>query len=203
MQFDFFSDKTKEFMGQFGGKDDTKLSKEEEKNMEGRFKEGKMSFDDFLFQANMMQKAGSMQGFLSNTPFGEGGNAPSKDQLDAGEAKVRRYRKYIEEMTEEERSDPDRLIKEAEGVPLKKPTPTLDRIAESQKLRTTEEIVKFLYEFKFMRKAAASFAKGESPDKIKADMQKEQEEIAPPMNRQQRRNMMKQKKKKKTSGGFR
>ena len=56
------------------GGDDMGLSKEQAEEMEARMKTGGMSFDDFLMQVKVMQKAGSMQAMMQKMPFGGGGH---------------------------------------------------------------------------------------------------------------------------------
>ena len=57
-----------------GGGDDSGLSKEQAEEMEARMKTGGMTFDDFLMQTKVMQKAGSMQAMMKKMPFGVGGS---------------------------------------------------------------------------------------------------------------------------------
>jgi len=103
-----------EFMETFGVGANLGLSPEESKAMEERMRSGNMSLDDFLKQVKVMQKAGSLQQFISKAPFGGGGL--SSEQLAEGEKKLSRYAKYVEVIPAEARADPSALIAEAKAL---------------------------------------------------------------------------------------
>ena len=103
-----------EFMETFGAGANLGLSPEESKAMEERMRSGNMSLDDFLKQVKVMQKAGSLQQFISKAPFGGGGL--SSEQLAEGEKKLSRYAKYVEVIPAEARADPSALIAEAKAL---------------------------------------------------------------------------------------
>jgi len=194
----------KDFMSQFGGGDNLGLSDEESKAMEDRFKQGEMSFDDFLKQVQVMQKAGSMQAMAmkAGSMFGGGNSGPSKEQLDEGERKLKRYAKYVSAMDAEERAEPLLLINEVDAIKTGGKPVRVERIAEATG-DSVEEVGRFVFEFKTLRGAAVKFAAGESPDSIRQDMMAEQQQVNGPKNRAQRR--MAKKKNKKVpakSGGF-
>lgn len=185
------------FMNQMGLGDGAGLSKEESEAMEARLKSGEMSFDDFLKQVQVMQKAGNMQAMLKKGPFG-GGGPEAEAQLREGEKKMTRYAQYIEVMDEEERLQPSLLIDEAKLVRGGAKPERLKKLAEKSG-GSIDEVGQFVTEFSVMRKAAVAFANGEDPNTVKEMMMKEQEASRPPMNRAMRR--MKAKKKKAASGG--
>jgi signal recognition particle GTPase len=178
------------------------ISEEEQKAMEDRFKDGRMSFQDFLKQVQMMQKMGSLQSMVSKVP-GMAGRVPDRAQLEEGEKRLRRYSNFVEQMTEEEQKEPDLVIREAQalkggGVAGQR----LTRIAQAAKSEP-QEVARFALEFNVMRGAAVKFARGESPESIRDDMAAEQAAVTGPKNRAMRRMAKKQGKKTGTvSKGF-
>ena len=82
--------KVMEKMG-MGNPADLGLSDIDAKAMESRLKSGEMTFDDFLLQVKVMQKAASMQAML-----GKMGGQFSKEQIDEGQKKMQRYGKYVD-----------------------------------------------------------------------------------------------------------
>lgn len=184
-----------------GTEPDTGLTQEESKEMEGRMKAGEMSFDDFLKQVQVMQKAGSMQAMMSKVP-GMGGNALNAEQLAEGEKKLQRYSEYVKVMEADERADPKLLIAEAElmrgnGAPGER----IARIAQASASEPSQ-VALFVNEFSSLRTAALKFSRGENPETIRKEMMEEQKQVKP-VNRAQRR----QAKRKKTGavrakGGF-
>jgi len=186
-----FDNFMKSFTG--GSTQDAGLTEEEAKEMEDRFKSGGMSFDDFLKQVNMMQKAGSMQAMLQKSPFGGGrGGGLSGDQLAEGEKKLKRYSAFVKVMEPIERAQPDILIEEAARVRAGEAPERMQRIAEASDSKV-EDIARFVVEFQTLRTAAQKFARGESPDKIKQEMMQQQEQVMP-KNRAQRRQAARKKK---------
>ena len=183
----------------FGNPTDLGLSEDDAKEMEARLRAGEMSFDDFLTQVKVMQKAASMQAMLGKL----GGNQMTQEQLDEGKRKMQRFSSYIEYMEPEERADCKILIDEMQQVRSSGGTaacPRIDRIAEASG-STKDQVGQFIFEFNTMRGAAVKFANGESAESIQESMRAEQEaEGAAPLNRQQRR-MKKKKKTKAASGG--
>ena len=162
------------------------LSEDEASEMEDRFKQGQMSFDDFVKQVSIMQKAGSLQSMMSKLP-GMGGQQISSEQLDEGQKRLKRYSAYVERMSGEDRATPDALIDEAKALKAGRgPPERLERIAAAAGAEVTD-VARFVYEFNVMRGAAVKFARGESPESIKQSMQEDQEEINAPANRAQRR----------------
>merc|ERR1719506_1035213 len=95
------------------GGPDTGLTEEESKEMESRLKDGKMTFNDFLKQVQVMNKAADLQNMLKQGPFG--GNV-SDDQVMEGQRKLKSYSKFVEFMAAEERDDPELLISEAQAL---------------------------------------------------------------------------------------
>ena len=179
---------------------DTGLSDDEAKSMEERLKTGEMTFDDFLLQVKVMQKGASMQAMLGKM----GGGQISKEQLDEGQKKMKRYGKYVEAMDAEERQNAMLVIDEMNAARKGGAAPRLKRIADASDA-TVEEVGRFVMEFNMMRGAAVKMANGESPDSIRQSMAQEQMESAgATMNRQQRRLAAKKGKKKArpSAGGF-
>lgn len=180
-----------------GGDDDSPEAKE----MEERLKQGKMSFDDFLKQVQVMQKAGSVASFMQNGPFGQ--QNMNKEQLDEGQKKLKRYSEFCQVMEADERGDPSILVAEAESLRTGGAATRLSRIADASGA-SVENVAQFVYEFKVMSGAAVRFANGESPEAIKASMMEEQQKgPGGPQNRAQRRKAaQKMKKVKKSATGF-
>lgn len=193
--------KVMEQMG-MGNPADFGLTDLDAKAMETRLKSGDMTFDDFLLQVKVMQKASSMQAMLGKM----GGGSFSKEQIDEGQRKMTRYGKYVEAMDAEERESPQLLIDETAVARKGGEAPRLERIA-SAAAATTEDVGRFVMEFNMMRGAAVKMANGESPEQIRESMAAEQAQggggAAGPMNRKQRRLAAKKGKKKKAkAGGF-
>jgi signal recognition particle subunit SRP54 len=166
--------------------------------METRFKDGHMSFQDFLKQVQMMQKVGSLQSMVSKVP-GMGGRVPDSAQIEEGEKRLRRYSVFVKQMTDEEQKNPDLVISEAQA--LKRGGAVGERLTRIAQAAGGEaqEVAKFALEFNVMRGAAVKFARGESPESIRNDMAAEQAAVAGPKNRAMRRMAKKQEGKKKSS----
>eukprot|EP00967_Tisochrysis_lutea_P063582 scaffold82084_cov31-Tisochrysis_lutea.AAC.1 len=170
--------------------------------MEDRFKNGRMSFQDFLKQVQMMQRVGSLQSMVSKVP-GMGGRVPDAAQIQEGEKRLKRYSLFVEEMTDEEQIDPDLIINEAQAI--KRGGAVGDRLKRISEAVSCEpqEVARFALEFNVMRGAAVKFARGESPESIRNDMAAEQAAVQGPKNRAMRRLAKKQSKKKgSVSKGF-
>jgi len=180
MQMDFM--KNMKLPGMPGSDDG--LSKEQAEAMEGRMKSGSMSFDDFLMQVKVMQKAGSMQAMMQKMPFGGGGQI-SNEQLQEGERKLKRYGSYVEVMAAEERADPQLLLDELTGKKTGVKPVRMQRIAEAAGAELNE-VANFVSEFYSLRSAAAKFANGANPEDIKREMMEERQQQVP-LNRAQRR----------------
>lgn len=181
------------------------MSDEDKEALEDRLKSGNMNFEDFLSQTKTMQKTAQIQALIGKF----GGGKEQEAQLQAGKEKMMAHAEIVKVMTDEERQDPDGLIKEMEesktgGVGK---APRLARLAEASGSEL-KDIQTFIFEFNMMRKAGAKFANGEDPESIRASMLEEQRKAAAsgqkgvgPQNRQQRRLQAKQAKKKNTAGG--
>ena len=83
--------------------------------MEERFKKGEMSFEDFLKQVQLMQRVGSLSSMVSKVP-GLGGKVPDARQLEEGQKRLTRYSKFVEQMSEEEKLQPELIINEAQQL---------------------------------------------------------------------------------------
>ena len=154
-------------------------------------KSGSMSFDDFLMQVKVMQKAGSMQAMMQKMPFGGGGSI-SNEQLAEGEKKMKRFGKYIEAMASEERDDPSLLLDELKGAKSGIKPERMQRIAETCDSEV-EQVLNFVSEFSSLRTAAMKFANGANPEDIRKEMMEEREASGAPLNRAQRRASKKKK----------
>ena len=176
------------------GKNDMGLSKEEQEGMEDRLKTGDMSFEDFLKQVKMMQKAGSIAAMMKQGPFAGGG--ASDATLAEGQKKMERYGSYVELMSEEERANPSLLIDEAKAVRSGSMAPDrLQKLADAAGCGI-EDVGAFVTEFASLRVAASRFARGDDPNTIRKAMEEEQQAAgnrAPP-NRAMRRAAKKKKK---------
>jgi len=182
-----------------GSTDDLGLSDDEKEAMEERFKKGEMSFEDFLKQVQLMQRVGSLSSMVSKVP-GLGGKVPDARQLEEGQKRLTRYSKFVEQMSEEEKLQPELIINEAQQLKN-------GGVAGERLLRIgtaaggeAQEVAKFALEFNVMRGAAVKFAAGESPESIQRDMAAEQAAVSGPKNRAMRRMAKKQSKKKGKAG---
>ena len=167
---------------------DSGLTEEESRQMEKRLKEGEMSFDDFLKQVQVMQKAAGLQSMLAKGPFG-GGQQVSEEQVKEGQKKLTRYGEYVGCMDGIERANPKLLIDEAMSLKQgnsRATAPRLQRIAEASGA-TLDDVGRFVMEFNVMRTAAVRFARGDSPEDIKKGMMAEQMAGGAAPNRKQRR----------------
>lgn len=183
---------------------DTGMSEADAKDMEERLKEGKMTFNDFLKQVQVMQKAAGLQSMLSKSPFGNG--QVTKEQVEDGQKKLKRYSEFVEQMDDQERSEPELMIAEMKSLRAGSSAATatrITRIAEASGA-TVEDVGKFVLEFSTMRSAAVRMARGDNPDDIKRSMMEEQQaEGGKTLNRKMRRMQAKKTKKKPpAAGGF-
>merc|ERR1719443_188933 len=164
------------------------MSEADAKDMEERLKEGKMTFNDFLKQVQVMQKAAGLQSMLSKSPFGNG--QVTKEQVEDGQKKLKRYSEFVEQMDDQERSEPELMIAEMKSLRAGSSAATatrISRIAEASGA-TVEDVGKFVLEFSTMRSAAVRMARGENPDDIKRSMMEEQQaEGGKTLNRKMRR----------------
>ena len=70
-----------------------------------RMTSGKMNMDDFYYQIEQVNRAGSLRGLFDNMPGMAG--AFNESQLDQIEGKMERWRHMIQSMTQAEKADPD------------------------------------------------------------------------------------------------
>eukprot|EP00540_Astrosyne_radiata_P020226 CAMPEP_0116831616 /NCGR_PEP_ID=MMETSP0418-20121206/5441_1 /TAXON_ID=1158023 /ORGANISM="Astrosyne radiata, Strain 13vi08-1A" /LENGTH=568 /DNA_ID=CAMNT_0004460897 /DNA_START=42 /DNA_END=1749 /DNA_ORIENTATION=- len=165
------------------------MSDEEAELAAKKMLEQKFDFNDFLKQSQMISNFGSLEGAAKLIP-----GMPKFDRQQTKDAEVRlkRSETLIKCMTEEERSNPDLLIR--------------DKSARSRWQRITEECgmmledgLKFRDEFQQMRKMMSSMQKSYQ-EKGLNPMDPEVDPMAAVGNRAQRRAM--KKKKKSDGGGF-
>jgi signal recognition particle subunit SRP54 len=162
------------------------VSDEEAMRMNEKVKNAEFDFNDFLKQAKLVSKMGSLGGVAKMMP-GMGG--VSTEQLISAEKRLKKNEAMIAVMTEEERKSPDLLIKD------RKARERLQRIAKFSELPLTD-VQQFLGEFQKMRTMMSRMTKASdkaSPD-INGDM-------SLPGNRAARRASKKKNKGKRGGGG--
>jgi signal recognition particle subunit SRP54 len=86
------------------------VSDEEAMKMQAKVQEARFDFDDFLKQAEVVNKMGSMAGIAKMMP-GMGGGQISNSQIREAEARLKKNKALICSMTKQERANPDILIK--------------------------------------------------------------------------------------------
>jgi signal recognition particle subunit SRP54 len=163
------------------------LSDEEAKLMNEKVKNAEFDFDDFLKQAKMVSKMGSLGGVAKMMP---GMGDISTEQLIAAEKRLKKNEAMIAVMTEEERKTPDLLIKDS------KARERLERIAKFSEMPLAD-VRQFMSEFQKMRTMMSRMSKSAdamNPDGDGGDMPM-------PGNRAARRAAKKQKKSGRGGGG--
>lgn len=163
------------------------LSDEEAKLMNEKVKNAEFDFNDFLKQAKMVSKMGSLGGVAKMMP---GMGDISTEQLIAAEKRLKKNEAMISVMTEEERQTPDLLIKD------NKARERLERIAKFSEMPLAD-VKQFMSEFQKMRTMMSRMSKSAdamNPDGDGSDM-------AMPGNRAARRAAKKQKKSGRGGGG--
>jgi len=163
------------------------LSDEEAKLMNEKVKNAEFDFNDFLKQAKMVSKMGSLGGVAKMMP---GMGDISTEQLIAAEKRLKKNEAMISVMTEEERQTPDLLIKD------NKARERLERIAKFSEMPLAD-VKQFMSEFQKMRTMMSRMSKSAdamNPDGDGGDM-------AMPGNRAARRAAKKQKKSGRGGGG--
>jgi signal recognition particle subunit SRP54 len=158
------------------------LSDEEAKRMNEKIKNAEFDFDDFLKQAQMVTKMGSLGGVAKMMP---GMGDVSREQLIAAEKRLKKNEAMIAVMTEEERRTPDLLIKDS------KARERVERIAKFSEMPLAD-VKQFMSEFQKMRTMMSRMSK--SADANGGDMPM-------PGNRATRRSAKKQKKSGRGGGG--
>ncbi|CEM32083.1 unnamed protein product [Vitrella brassicaformis CCMP3155] len=86
------------------------MSERDALDLTKRIQKGQYDFNDFMKQSDMINKMGSVGQFLSYIPGMS--NMVSRDQIKTMSKKFRKYRTFIDAMTEEERESPDLFTKE-------------------------------------------------------------------------------------------
>mmetsp|Transcript_23042 Transcript_23042/g.54398 ORF Transcript_23042/g.54398 Transcript_23042/m.54398 type:complete len:579 (+) Transcript_23042:134-1870(+) len=165
------------------------MSDKEAQRMEEKVKNAEFDFDDFLKQAKMVSKMGSLGGVAKMMP-GMGG--VSTEQLIAAEKRLKKNEAMISVMTEEERKNPDLLIKDT------KARERLERIAKFSEM-PIKEVRQFMSEFQKMRTMMSRMSKAN--DKMNPAMAGAESEMGMPGNRAARRAAKKQKKAGRGGGG--
>ncbi|VEU35970.1 unnamed protein product [Pseudo-nitzschia multistriata] len=125
------------------------MTDKEAKLMEEKVKNAEFDFDDFLKQAKMVSKMGSLGGVAKMMP---GMGSVSQEQLIAAEKRLKKNEAMIAVMTEEERKNPDLLIKDS------KSRERLQRIAKFSEM-DIKDVRQFMSEFQKMRTMMSRMSK--------------------------------------------
>ncbi len=165
------------------------MSDEEAKRMNEKVKNAEFDFDDFLKQAKMVSKMGSLGGVAKMMP---GMGSISNEQLIAAEKRLKKNEAMIAVMTEEERKNPDLLIKDS------KARERLERIAKFSEM-PIGDVRQFMSEFQKMRTMMSRMSKAN--DKMNPAMAGADGGAPMPGNRASRRAAKKQKKSGRGGGG--
>jgi len=166
------------------------LSDEEAKRMNEKVKNAEFDFDDFLKQAKMVSKMGSLGGVAKMMP---GMGEISTEQLIAAEKRLKKNEAMIAVMTDDERKNPDLLIKDS------KARERLERIAKFSEM-PIGDVRQFMSEFQKMRTMMSRMAK--ENDKMNPAMAGvDGGDMPMPGNRAARRAAKKQKKSGRGGGG--
>jgi len=166
------------------------MSDEEAKRMNEKVKNAEFDFDDFLKQAKMVSKMGSLGGVAKMMP---GMGSVTNEQLIAAEKRLKKNEAMIAVMTEEERKNPDLLIKDS------KARERLQRISKFSEM-PLQDVRQFMSEFQKMRTMMSRMSKASdamNPAMAGADGG----EMPMPGNRAARRAAKKQKKSGRGGGG--
>merc|ERR1712194_629175 len=153
------------------------MSDEEAKRMNEKVKNAEFDFDDFLKQAKMVSKMGSLGGIAKMMP---GMGQISSEQLIAAEKRLKKDEAMIAVMTDDERENPDLLIKDKES------RERLERIAKFSEM-PIGDVKQFISEFQKMRTMMSRQMNSAMAGKDGGDMPK-------PGNRAARRAAKKKKK---------
>mmetsp|Transcript_14387 Transcript_14387/g.33484 ORF Transcript_14387/g.33484 Transcript_14387/m.33484 type:complete len:573 (+) Transcript_14387:145-1863(+) len=160
-------------------------SAEEAARISEKMKNAEFDFDDFLKQAKLVSKMGSLGGVAKMMP---GIGQISTEQLIAAEKRLKKNEAMIAVMTEEERKNPDLLIKDS------KARERLERIAKFSEM-PIGDVRQFMSEFQKMRTMMSRQMNSAMAGKDGGDMPK-------PGNRAARRAAKKKKKGRGGGGGF-
>jgi len=166
------------------------MSDEEAKRMNEKVKNAEFDFDDFLKQAKMVSKMGSLGGVAKMMP---GMGSISNEQLIAAEKRLKKNEAMIAVMTEEERKNPDLLIKDS------KARERLQRISKFSEM-PLNDVKQFMSEFQKMRTMMSRMSK-QSEAMNPAMAGADGGDMAMPGNRAARRAAKKQKKSGRGGGG--
>jgi len=125
------------------------MSDDEAKRMNEKVKNAEFDFDDFLKQAKMVSKMGSLGGIAKMMP---GMGEISTEQLIAAEKRLKKNEAMIAVMTDDERKNPDLLIKDKES------RERLERIAKFSEM-PIGDVKQFISEFQKMRTMMSRMSK--------------------------------------------
>ncbi|MEM4331059.1 MAG: signal recognition particle receptor subunit alpha [Candidatus Pacearchaeota archaeon] len=118
------------------------IDEKQQKRIEEKLKEGKLTLEDFYEQIDSMNQIGSFDKLLSLIPgFSSASDKISKEELEKQQEKIKRWKYAIQSMTKEERENPDLLEKQ---------TTRIQRISKGSGV-TTSEIKEMLKQYKIMR----------------------------------------------------
>ncbi|MEM4181702.1 MAG: signal recognition particle receptor subunit alpha [Candidatus Pacearchaeota archaeon] len=117
----------------------TAIDEKQQKRIEEKLKEGKLTLEDFYEQIESMNKVGSFDKLISMIP-GFGQAKVPKEMLEKQEEKLRRWKYAIQSMTKEEKENPELFEKQ---------TSRISRVAKGAGI-TTSEVRELLKQYKLM-----------------------------------------------------
>jgi signal recognition particle subunit SRP54 len=122
----------------------------EAEQLQQKILEAQFDFDDFLKQMRLLKNMGSLGGIMKMIP---GMNKLSGDQLEHGEAQLKRAEAMINSMTRKERKQPDLLA----GSPSRR-----RRIAQGAGMKL-DDVSKLVSDFQKMRTLMQQMGQGQFP----------------------------------------
>jgi len=167
------------------------VSDEEARRMNDKVKNNEFDFNDFLQQAKLVSTMGSLGGVAKMMP-GMGG--VSSEQMIAAEKRLKKNEAMIAVMTEEERSNPDLLIKDSKALER------LIRIAKFSDMPLSD-VKQFMSEFQKMGTMMSRMSKANDKQQDPGMAGSNGMDMAMPGNRAARRQTKKKKKGGKGGGG--
>ena len=134
-----------------------------------KMQKGDYDFNDFLVQSQSLKKLGGMGGMLKMMP-GMAGKI-TDEQLFEAEKRMKRCETIIAAMTEEERSDPELLVKQGGKKELMQAAVERKRALAQRCGLPNAEVEAFMAEFSSMRRMMIKNLKGMDMDAMERDPQ--------------------------------
>ena len=134
-----------------------------------KMQKGNYDFNDFLVQSQSLKKLGGMGGMLKMMP-GMAGKI-TDEQLFEAEKRMKRCETIIAAMTEEERSDPELLVKQGGKKELMQAAVERKRALAQRCGLPNAEVEAFMAEFSSMRRMMIKNLKGMDMDAMERDPQ--------------------------------